>query len=72
MDAHSGFAGKGRVGPDFFLCCLAGMEQSLSEDFLSFSDPLARKSRFWRGGPYLSALAHISRLLALSVLTNDV
>ena len=51
MDAHSVFAGKGRVGPDFFLCCLAGMEQSLSEDFLSFSDPLARKSRFWRGGP---------------------
>lgn len=43
--------------------------------FLSFSGPLARKSRFLVGGggeSYLSALAHISRLLALSLLTNDV
>lgn len=70
MDAHSAFAGKAD-NTDFFLCCLVGMEQSLSEDFSVFSWSLARKSRFL-GGPYLSALADISRLLTLSALTKDV
>ena len=74
MGAHSAFAGK--VGADFFLGLSSwnGARRYL-KIFLSFSGPLARKSRFLAGGgreSYLSALAHISRLLALSLLTNDV